>query len=190
MPKSGTTTVAQGILQVQDGSLPAASNLALRGGVFQSTGIFTRAFGTAPGQVQLTSPTSGFAAAASKLSLNFGSGTTQFMGSGAFSTSTLVLNSATALAEVEIVSPLNFGIAPRTIQVDDNANTATDFATISGALSGGITNALGAVTLTKTGAGNLILFGANNYLGDTVLANGALIVNSIGAEGATSSSVG
>jgi autotransporter-associated beta strand protein len=62
-----------------------------------------------------------------------------------------------------------------------------DFATISGVISGG---SAGITALTKSGAGNLILSGANTYTGNTALTAGALIVRSIGSAGATSSNLG
>lgn len=71
----------------------------------------------------------------------------------------------------------------RQIVVDDNANTGLDYATASGVISG--TGSLG-----KAGAGILILGNANTYSGSTTLRDGGLFVTSIGAAGATSSSLG
>jgi autotransporter-associated beta strand protein len=71
----------------------------------------------------------------------------------------------------------------RQIQVDDNGNTTTDFATIS-------SNIGGTGALAKIGTGTLNLLGANTYSGDTFINNGTTIVNSIGASGATATSFG
>ena len=101
-----------------------------------------------------------------------------------FTSGYLVLNSATALAEVELVNNIDLNGATRTIQVDDNAYTGTDFATISGNISG-------TGGLTKTGSGMLFLTGANSYTGDTAINGGWLFVTSLGKQhGNSTSSVG
>jgi autotransporter-associated beta strand protein len=71
----------------------------------------------------------------------------------------------------------------RQVQVDDNGSTNLDFATISGIMSG-------TGGISKTGGGSLILGNANTYSGNTMLRQGNLYVTSIGAAGATSSSLG
>jgi autotransporter-associated beta strand protein len=184
---TGVTTISAGVLQAQDGvGLPTSSNLWITGaGVFQSSGTFTRTLGTGAGQVQIPN-SGGFAASSSKLTVNLLGAAT--LGTAPMATSTLVLNSTTALADVEFASPLSLGTAARTIQVDDNANTAFDFATVSGVLSGAAASSVTA--LSKTGAGNLILSGANTYTGSTQVSQGALIVRSIGTLNATSSNLG
>ena len=182
---TGNTTVSQGVLQAQDGvGLPTASNLSLSG-VFQSSGVFSRALGTSAGQVQIPG-NGGFAASSDKLTVNLNGGTLLTMGTGAFGSSTLVLNSSTALADVEFQTPINLGTGSRTLQVDDNANTTFDFATVSGVISGGSSGA----TLTKTGSGTVILSGSNTYASATVLSSGNLFVRSIGPAGATASNLG
>lgn len=75
------------------------------------------------------------------------------------------------------------GPGHREIRVDDNGNTGLDYATVSGVISGG--GGLG-----KVGAGLLILGDANTYTGNTTIREGLLTVTSIGAAGATSSSLG
>ena len=69
------------------------------------------------------------------------------------------------------------------LNVNDNGNTGLDFATISGVISG--TGAL-----SKSGGANLILGDLNTYSGNTTLRNEGLIVTSVGASGATASSLG
>ncbi|TDU64030.1 putative secreted protein with PEP-CTERM sorting signal [Prosthecobacter fusiformis] len=66
-------------------------------------------------------------------------------------------------------------LAMRTIRVDDNTNTAADYATISGIISG---NA--GTGLRKVGSGTLQLMGKNTYSGETNLYQGTLTVNSLG----------
>lgn len=196
---TGTTTVTQGMLTAQDGtSLPAASGLILgattTAGVFQSSGNFTRSVvasgsagpGTVSWNASLTTAGAGFAASTDKLVIAMGGiGTEQSLiwGTAGFGVSTtttapLILGSSTALAEVEWRNPINLNGTARTIQVDDNSNTAADFATITSVISG-------TGDLTKTGAGTLQLLGANTYSGTTTITSGsttasALVVNSLG----------
>ncbi len=184
---SGPTTITAGALQAVDGTgIPTTSNLALNGGVFQTTGTFTRAVGTAAGQVQWTAA-GGFSAGASKLSVNLGgAGATFTFGATApVNTSTLILSSTTAQSDVTFTNPIDLNAGARTIQVDDNTQSNFDFATASGVISG----AAGS-SLTKTGSGTLILGGSNTYLGATTVSTGNLIVQSIGASGATATSIG
>ena len=75
------------------------------------------------------------------------------------------------------------GAGWRQIQVDDNALTGLDFATVSGVISGD-------GSLSKVGSATLILGDANTYTGNTFLRQESLIVSSLGADGATSSSLG
>ncbi len=86
------------------------------------------------------------------------------------------------LAATGAATPINAG-GFRTIQVDDNTNATTDFATITAAIGG-------TGSLARTGGGTLNLLGANTYSGSTFINNGTTIVNSIGASGATASSFG
>ena len=185
---SGATTISGGQLQVAPQGatiqgLSSSSNLVLSGGVLQTSGSFTMTMGTVAGDVQLTG--GGFAASTSKLTVNLGGGTI-VLGAAPTSGSTIILSSTTALADVTLQNAINLGSAARTIQVDDNTSTGLDFATVSGVIS----NTSTAGTLTKTNGGTLTLTGANTYTGNTILNNGALVVTSIGAAAATSSSSG
>jgi len=186
---SGATTITGGALRVgPDGGavlgLPTSSNLVLNGGVLQTSGSFTRALGTGANQVQWTG-NGGFSAGASKLTVNLGGGTPLILGTAPTAGSTIILSSSTALAEVELQNPINLGTSARTIQVDDNTSTGTDFAVVSGVISGGAGG-----NLTKSGTGVLYLGNANTYSGITTVSAGALVVQSIGAAGATATSVG
>jgi autotransporter-associated beta strand protein len=186
---TGATTITGGALQVAaEGAsalgLPTTSNLVINGGVLQTSGTFARALGTNPNEVQFTG-NGGFSASTSKLAVNLGGGTTWNLGAAPTNFSTLILSSMTALADVEILNPINLGTGARTIQVDDNTSTGMDFATVSGVISGGAGG-----TLTKSGAGVLYLGNANTYVGNTTISAGALVVTSLGAAGATSSSIG
>lgn len=205
----GSTTLAGGVLQAQDGStLPNASYLILGngttgGGVFQSTGLFTRNIGTSAaantvtlGAASATTASVGFAAGDSKLTIALGGtasptaltwGTGGFMGLTGTSTGAFVLNSVYSLDEVEVRNAINLNGVTRTIQVDDNTNTFTDFATITGVIS----NGTGTAGLTKTGAGILQLLEANTYNGPTSVAAGNLVVTSLGSSsGSGGTSIG
>lgn len=76
--------------------------------------------------------------------------------------------------------------ALRPIRVDDNSTTFTDFATITGSISG---NA--GTGIRKLGGGVLQLFGQNTYSGETNVAQGTLVVTSLGnSQIAGNSSIG
>ena len=169
----GGTTVTGGVLRAVDGQgLPAASNLALNGGVFEAMGgTFTRTLGTGASQFQISGGTSGFSAFGSPLTLNFGALT---WGSANFNPGTLVLNAASANAALSFASALDLNAtgAPvtRTVGV---YNSITNPATITGNLSqsGG-----GAADFAKEGQGRLIFGNASvlTYAGGTTVNDGVL----------------
>ncbi len=151
---TGATTIVNGTLQSDGMTLPAASGLVVGTGVgtgpapsfaiFQSSGNFTRSLGTGAGQVAFlatgTNTNAGFAGSTAKFNVNIGSGSTLTWGAAntfGQSTQALALNSTTALSEVDIQNPIDLnGPATRQIQVLDNTSAGTDFATISGVISG------------------------------------------------------
>ncbi len=207
---TGATAGTAGYLQAIDGStLPTASGLVLggttTGGVLVSSGNFTRDLvasasagsNTVSWATGLTTGASGFSASDSKLvvalgglasptALTWNSG--GFMGTAATTTAPLQLSSIYSLAEVEFRNAINLNGANRTIQVDDNTSTFTDFATISGVIS----NSGAAAGIIKTGTGTLQLLAANTYTGTTAVQSGILVVNSLGLSTgpATGTSVG
>lgn len=256
---TGLTTVSAGTLRVGNGaSLPNASNLVIDGGIVESAGTFTRTIGAGAGAVNWRN--GGFAAAGTKLVVNLTGSTPTWNSSANFVLGSMTLNSATALAEVDIQS--GFAISPgiaknisvtttagsatvdltngttvdlaigqlftgngnipgaatiasilsstqftlstgtgvtaavgistnaqaggyREIIVNDNTNTNTDVATISGIISG-------SGTLRKSGAGILQLLGLSTYAGQTQATTGVLTVNTLGLStaAATGTSVG
>ncbi|MGC3968964.1 MAG: autotransporter-associated beta strand repeat-containing protein [Pirellulales bacterium] len=201
---TGTTTITDGFLVAKDyGTLPNKSGVILGGtttsGVLQSTGEFTRVLAasasagenTVSWNTGLTSGGGGFAASSGKLIVAIGGLSTPstltwnvggFMGTSATTTGPLVLNSATALGEVEIRNSIDLNGATRTITVNDNTSTFTDFATITGVISG-------TGNLIKNGAGTLQLLGANTYVGRTqVTTAAALVVTSLGNSALTGGS--
>lgn len=189
---TGNTSINQGVLIANDGTtLPNASGLLLgaaaNSGVLQTNGNFTRNVATAPGPNTVTwngaAGGGGFAGSESKLVVALGgtvAPTPLTWGAGGFvgtanPAQPLVLSSTTAVGEVEFRNDINLGGLTRTIQVDDNTNAATDFATITGAFSG-----TAGGNILKTGAGILQLYGSNSYVGTTSVDSGTLVVRSLG----------
>ena len=79
---TGATTIAGGALQASDGaSLPAASNLVLGGGVFQTSGTFSRGLGAGNSSVQWTGD-GGFSANGGALLVSIDNGAPQPLGLG------------------------------------------------------------------------------------------------------------
>jgi autotransporter-associated beta strand protein len=191
----GATTISGGALRaLTSGSvlgIPSTSPVVLSGGVLETSGTFTRNL-AAPvagtGTVQLPSGASGFAAAsAERLVVTLGGGSVVW-GTTNFSPSSLVLGSSTALGETEITNDINLNGANRTVTVNNNGFTGT--MVTAGILSGVISNSTGTAGFTKNGGGVLILGDANTYNGNTILNGGTVVLTSIGAAGATSSSLG
>lgn len=200
---TGTTNIAEGILGLNNNSaLPANSPLVFSAGatttvgVLQMSGTFERnlaATATAGAGTVTWGSTStgggGFAAHTTPLVVAIGGVTTPTAltwGSGGFvgtgGVQALILSSASALSDVDFRNPIDLGASQRTVTVNDNANTAADYATLSGVLSG-------AGGLVKNGAGMLKLTGANTYAGVTDVNTGTIIVTSLGnsaTPGATS----
>ncbi|MDH4455002.1 MAG: autotransporter-associated beta strand repeat-containing protein, partial [Verrucomicrobiota bacterium] len=203
---SSAQTVASGTalgFGAATGALPGQSNLTLNGGVFQTTASsFVRGIGTGAGAVSWAANGSGgFAAGGnSKLTVNLGGQATPdtvLFGTGGIGngTGTLILSSATALSEVDVINNINLGVsqaATRTVQVDDNGTTNTDYATMSGVISNSGTTAAGIAAFRKTGGGVLVLTGNNTFTGGgnatagsggVRIQNGVLVVNNMGANG-------
>ncbi|MDZ4287594.1 MAG: autotransporter-associated beta strand repeat-containing protein, partial [Prosthecobacter sp.] len=157
---TGLTTVSNGTLILGSaGALPAGSPLVLSGtataGTLETSGNFIRdlaATATAgTGTVTWGGVAGGgFAAAGDNLVVAIGGlasptplqwGTGGFVASGAV----LLLNSTTATGEIEVRNAIDLNGGARTITVNDNVSTGTDFATISGVIS----NSTGTGSLVK-----------------------------------------
>ncbi|MGC3971579.1 MAG: autotransporter-associated beta strand repeat-containing protein [Pirellulales bacterium] len=198
---TGNTTIAAGTLRADvAGAIPSTSRIQLGDltttGIFESIGSFTRSLSGTSNLVRWNGTTGGggFAASYDRLVVALGGlvsptaltwGEANFVGSGG--TQSLFLNSATALSEVEFRNPVDLAGAVRTIDVADNTTTSTDFATISGNLSG-----ISLSGINKVSAGTLQLVGANTYTGTTRVSAGTLVVTKLGntSEAGGSSSVG
>ncbi len=91
----------------------------------------------------------------------------------------MILSSTSARYETQILNNIDLDGGARTIQVDKNPNATGDFATISGVIS----DSVGGATLTKTGAGRLVLSGANTYTGTTTVNGGLLAASGTAVPG-------
>jgi autotransporter-associated beta strand protein len=160
---SGTTTIAGGALQAQDGAgLSTASNLLLSGGVLQSYGTFNRALGTGADQFSfVANGNGGFSASSAELTVDFSAATLglgspavwgstpNFLGAGA-----LILSNQTALADVVVKG--NFNIIPGAAATPTISTTSAS-ATVT--ITTGNTNGLTvgqAITGTNIPAGTYI----------------------------------
>lgn len=181
---SGATTISGGALRIEPSAYSVNTNTVLNGGILETSGSFIRDIGTGANQIQWTGTSnSGFAASIAPLTVNLGNGAALTWGSttGFSSTGQLLLNSTTALADVNFANSIDLNGAVRTVNVADNTSTGTDFAILSGTLSGSGTSGL-----TKTGNGLLYLAGANTYNGNTAIQAGQIAVTSVGSGGASS----
>jgi fibronectin-binding autotransporter adhesin len=190
-------------LQAIDGvGLPTHSNLnfagadQFTGGVFQSTGTFIRAVGTAPNDVQWTG-SGGFAAIGGGLTVSLGApapgsasapgGTGQPLtwGAGNFVSfgDSLIFGSANSTDRVTFTNDIAINGGTASFLVVNNGNARSD-AALTGVLSGN-----GNVSIGGGGYnGTLNLAGVNTYTGSTTINSGTLALSGTGSI-ATSSGV-
>ena len=169
---NGSVTLSGGVLRAADGvGLSTAASLVIGGGVFETTGTFSRLLGTTANTVQIGSGIGGFSAYGDLANINLNGGATLLWGDANFNPSALVLNEITANTNLTFQNSLNFNGADRTINV--NATNVNTIATISGALI----NGSGTAGLIKGGAGTLNLTAAGSYNGNTTINAGALQVS-------------
>ena len=177
---NGNTVISGGALVANDGiGLPANSWMLLDGGVFQShsNASFTRSMGTSGATVAWSSNGGGFAANLTPLTVNiYGDSRTLAWGTtvGTNIMGPLKLSSPLANNVVTFTNGLDLNGGARVVNVDDNLASTADYAVLSGAIIGSAGS-----SLTKTGAGQLVLSGAssNTYSGTTTLSGGALTLN-------------
>jgi autotransporter-associated beta strand protein len=180
---TGTTTVTGGTLALSGAGVISTGNLNLNGGVLATQGTFSRALGANGNQFQFGSAGGGFAAYGGALSVSLSGSqtwgsTSRFLQSG----SSLILGSSLADNVVDWTSNFSLGSAARTITVNDNVNSANDYAKISGVISS--SNSSGA--LIKDGDGLLVLSNANTYTGSTTVNDGTLSLQNASALGSGS----
>jgi autotransporter-associated beta strand protein len=200
---NGQTTISGGVLRAVDGfsspangTLPAASNLSLDGGVFETSGTFTRGLGFGANQIWMFGGTVGFSAwdttaGATVVALGgLAAPTSLVWDTAGFHATPLRLNDLSANGQLIFKNNIDLNGADREINVRaarDNSTRAT--------ITGNITGIWGE-RLTKSGQGVLELTGNNTYNGPTtvtggvlravdrtVVANGSLSANNLLLEG-------
>lgn len=171
---AGKTYVHAGTLRViSPGAIPGGldvsggtNNIDVQGGVLElGYGDFSRALGAGATQAQFGAG-SGFSAYGASRIVNLGgAGATYYRGQ---IPSPLVFGSPTANARIEFKNGIDFNSGAMTIRVDDNPDSMSDQALVSGAL-------VGYGGLIKTGTGTLILSASNNYDAATTISTGVLV---------------
>jgi fibronectin-binding autotransporter adhesin len=164
----GNTSLADGSVYFQPNTLPATSNLVMAGSAstwFESNGSFTRAIGSAAGEVLFNASASrvnGFSARGGDLTVNIGGSSAPLVWGSVmppFNPAILGLAGVNATGTLTLENPLDLGGATRTIDVV-NGTAAVD-ARISAALTNGLLN--------KTGSGVLALSAANTFTTATMV---------------------
>jgi len=177
----GTTTISNGTLRANDGiGLPSTGNLTINGAIFETGANITRPLGTGTGAVQITGGVSGFSANSAPALIAIGgtaSPTALTWGSATFAPTTLVLNEVTANNTLTFANAID--LSGSTVQTI-NVNAAT--AVMTGALTGGTTS------LTKGGAGTLVLAANETYGGGTTTISSGTV--QLGNGGSTGSVIG
>src|SRR5439155_1170822 len=124
----------------------------------------------AANQVQITGGTSGFSANGADIQVAYGTiatPTALTWGGSTFNPAALLLNAATATNNISFLNAINLNAKAAVVQV--NAQNAT--------MSGVISDSVGTGSLTKSGAGTLVLTGANTYAGTTNVTGGILVAS-------------
>ncbi len=201
-----------GVIGTDDMIAASTQGVWFDGGVIQGSGTFDRALGGQVNQVSWTrgsgsygGASGGFAARGGVLTvaLNAGSATPLIWGTtGEFISDSgsrggigvMVFGSDTSDSQVDFQNSFDLGdrvqttsagglpVYYRTILVKQG--TGADSAKISGAISSTVEHGL-----IKDGPGTLILSAANSYAGDTVVADGTLVLDATGSIGSTMISV-
>jgi autotransporter-associated beta strand protein len=166
---TGNTTINAGTLRADIGiGIPTTGNLDVNGGLLETGVAVTNAVGGAAGEIRLRGSTAGISAFGTPVTVNLGNaGGILTNGNANFNPSTLVLNGATATDILTLQNGIDLGSNSLTIAV--NAQTAI--------ISGDFTNnnAVANNTVTKNGAGTLVLAG-NNFFRSNVTANAGTLL--------------
>lgn len=183
----GISQLGEGSYYFYPGALPANTNLWI-GQVgtcyFESNGTYTSTIGNGPGQTQIgsnsaasntTTAPMGFSARGGNLTVDLGAitwGSTTLGAGNFFACGAFALAGPNATHTCTLTGSLNLNGANRTI------TAANGSAEIDGEISASITGGTGSV-LTKSGAGLILLSGANTHVGGTVVAQSQGAVNAL-----------
>ena len=179
----GSTTVADGVLRLQNASALPSGNLELKGGGILGLGagdFIARTEGTGVDQVQWTG-SGGFAAFGTDRAVKFSDSSinwTDLIGTGRV----LILSHDTADATLLWQQRISLAGNLRIIQVDDGS-AAID-AIMSGIIAGGSSGTSN--IFSKSGAGTLAFTAQNTYWGDTIIGAGTLMIGDGGTVGGVS----
>ncbi len=180
---NGTTTVADGVLRLQNAAALPSGNLELTGGGVLGLGaadLTNRTIGTGLNQVQWLG-SGGFAAFGANRAVKFSDASinwTDSMKTGRV----LVLGHDTADATLDWQQRISLAGNLRIIQVDDGS-AAID-AKMSGTIAGGSSGTSN--IFSKSGAGTLAFTAQNTYWGDTIIGAGTLMIGDGGTLGGVS----
>lgn len=183
---TGVTTVADGLLRLQNVTALPSGNLELTGGGVLGLGAadFTaRTIGTGANQVQWLG-SGGFAAFGATRAVRFTPDpNTSINWTDSIETGrVLVLGHDTADATLDWQQRISLAGNLRVIQVDDGS-AAID-AKMSGIIAGGTSGTSN--IFSKTGAGTLAFTAQNTYWGETIINSGTLMIGDGGAVGGIS----
>ncbi len=184
----GATTVAGGVLRLENpGALPSG-NLEISDGIvgLGAGDLVNRTIGTGIDQLRWTGE-GGFAAFGADRAVRFTPdpnssinwNTPNFISAG----KALILGHDTADATLDWQQKFSLSGSPRVIQVDDGS--AMIDVKMSGIIAGGTSGATNNV-FNKTGAGTLAFTAQNTYAGDTIVSLGTLMIGDGGTSGGVS----
>lgn len=155
------------------GATGGTSNIALNDASVIGLGAsdLKRGIGAGPDQIQFNGVgTNGFAAYGANRVVNFGGASAPIVwGEAGANFGELTFGSTTATHTVVFENPLNIGAANRTIRTYEGP------AQIESRITSEISSSA-AVVLTKQGPGALALAAKNTYTGNTIVNNGALVL--------------
>lgn len=170
---NGSTTIAGGVLRINNPAALPSGNLVLSNGVIEfavDVPDVNRGLGAGPNQIQLLAGgTNGFSALTGPRTINIGGNAdTLVWGSTYFDPAALVLNESIGNTRLFFANGLDFNGADRNIFAN---GTSTGPAIILGV----VTNSSGTAGLIKSGGGILQVLGSNYaYNGPTVITAGTL----------------
>ena len=182
---TGTTTVADGVLHLQNATALPSGNLELTGGGVLGLGagnLISRAIGTSTDQVRWLG-SGGFAAFGANRAVKFSTSSINWNATNFIDDlRVLILSHDAADATLDWQQPISLAGNLRIVQVDDGS-AAID-AKMSGVIAGGSSGTIN--IFNKAGTGTLAFTVQNTYWGNTVISAGTLMIGDGGTTGGTS----